>query len=97
MDYPEVSNNLQDKTKHLLSLVKFMQISTNPKVRSNSQGLSFYKVTLCSVHCTVHKLSRIVMLLNDVCFVLHVTPLYPFCYFFVICIVLIVLISYITR
>ena len=29
------------------------------------------------LHCTVRKLLRIVMLLNDICFVLHVTPLYP--------------------
>jgi len=37
VDYPEVSDNLQDKTKLLLSLEKFMQIRTNFKVRSNPE------------------------------------------------------------
>ena len=41
VDYPEVTDNLQDKTKRLLSLQKIMQIRTNRKVRSNPKGLSF--------------------------------------------------------
>ena len=41
VDYLEVSDNLQDKTKCLLSLEKFMQIKTNPKVQSNPKGFSF--------------------------------------------------------
>jgi len=44
IDYPEVQGNLQDKTKRLLSVEKFMQIRTNPEVQSNPE-LSFYKVT----------------------------------------------------
>jgi len=42
---------------------------------------SFY----CVIHCIVFSLCAslfIVMLLNDVCFVLHVTPLYPTFLFF---------------
>jgi len=47
VDYPEVLDNLQGKTKRL-SLKKFMQIRTNTQVRSNPEGLSFYKVTQCT-------------------------------------------------
>jgi len=43
VDYHEFSDNQQDKTKRLLSLETFMQIKTNPKVRSNPKGLSFLK------------------------------------------------------
>jgi len=57
-DYPEVSVNLQDKTKRLLSHEKCMQIRTNPKVWSNpkGKGLPLYNVTHVSVvyglnHC----------------------------------------------
>ena len=46
-DYPKVSDNIQDKAKRLLSLQKFTQIRTNPKVRSYPRGLSFYEVTQC--------------------------------------------------
>jgi len=38
-------DNLQDKTRRLLSLQKLMQISlirTNPKIRSNPKKLSFF-------------------------------------------------------
>jgi len=50
------------------------------------------------VHYTARQLLRIVMLLDDVCFVLHVTPLYPtFLFSLLLSFVLIVLINYITR
>ena len=42
VDNREVSDNLQDKTKRLLSLEKFMQIKTNPKVWSNPKRLSYF-------------------------------------------------------
>jgi len=46
VDYDKVWDNLRDKTKRLLLHETFMQIRTNPKVRSNPKGLSFcYKVT----------------------------------------------------
>jgi len=49
VDYHEVLDNLQDETKHLLLLEKFMQIRTNPKVQSDPKGLCFYEVTHCSL------------------------------------------------
>ena len=41
LDYPEVSDNLQESTKLLLSLEKLRQIRTNRKFWSNSKGFSF--------------------------------------------------------
>jgi len=38
----EVCDNLPAKTKLLLSLEKFMQLKTNPKVQSNLKELSFF-------------------------------------------------------
>jgi len=42
VDYHEFLDNSQDKTKRLLSLEKFMQIRTNPKVRHNPLKLSIF-------------------------------------------------------